>query len=244
MGARALFRRGVHAYVGRTVRLARRRLLRVATNSIDSRELKNNTVRSRDLRNNDVRGKDLRAGTVTGSDLRNNGVTGTDILESSLGTVPRATSADRATSAGDADNAQTAGRLAGLSPASINAAKEAGPSPCDVVGGPGLICSAVQLEQPSTSDVLALASGTFWGDATATGRCNVELADPFTASSQMEIGQQVAVHTSSDSGAGFSLPHLFTDVPAGMRTFQLHCFEETGNLRISFSRIVAVRLSG
>jgi hypothetical protein len=223
----------------------------VATGSIDSRELKNNTVRSRDLRNNDVRGKDLRTGTVAGSDLRDDDVTGTDILESSLGTVPRATSADRATSAqsaesaGDAANAQTASRLAGLSPASINAAKETvGPSPCDVVGGPGLICDAVQLEQPGTSDVLALASGTFWGDATATGRCNVELADPFTSSSQMEIGQQVAVHTSSDSGAGFSLPHLFTDVPAGMRTFQLHCFEETGNLRISFSRIVAVRLSG
>jgi hypothetical protein len=71
-----------------------------------------------------------------------------------------------------------------------------------------------------------------------------QLADPYTASSQMEIGQQVAVHTSSDSGDGFSLPHLFTDVPAGMRTFQLHCFEETGNLRISFSRIVAARLSG
>ena len=77
----------------------------VATNSINSRELKDNTVRSRDLRNNDVRGNDLRAGTVTGSDLTNDGVTGTDILESSLATVPRATTADRATSAGDADNA-------------------------------------------------------------------------------------------------------------------------------------------
>ena len=53
----------------------------VATNSINSRELKDNTVRSRDLRNNDVRGKDLRAGTVTGSDLTNDGVTGTDILQ-------------------------------------------------------------------------------------------------------------------------------------------------------------------
>jgi hypothetical protein len=165
-------------------------------------------------------------------------------LESSLGAVPRAASADRATSATAADNAQTAGRLAGLSPASVNAAEETdGPSPCDV-GAVGLICAATQLEQPATADVLAVASGTFWGDATATGRCNVELADPFAASEQIEVGQQVAVHTSSDSGAGFSLPHLFTDVPPGARTFQLRCFQETGNLRISFSRILAVRLSG
>jgi hypothetical protein len=92
----------------------------VATGSIDGRELKNDTVRSRDLRNNDVRGKDLRRGTVASSDLKNDAVTGADILESSLGAVNRAASADRATSAGAADDAQAAGRLAGLSPASVN----------------------------------------------------------------------------------------------------------------------------
>jgi hypothetical protein len=207
----------------------------VATGSIDSRELKNNTVRSGDLRNNDVRGKDLRTGTVASSDLRNDGVTGTDILESSLGAVPRATSA------GDADSA---GRLAGLSPASINAAAETVAAiPCDVVAM-GLTCSTAQLEQPATSDVLALASGTFWGDTTATGRCNLVLADPHASSPQLEIGQQMAAHTSSDSGAGFSMLHLFKSVPAGPRSFELLCYEESGNLRISFARIVAVRLSG
>jgi hypothetical protein len=189
----------------------------VATGSIDSRELKNNTVRSGDLRNNDVRGKDL----------RNNGVTGADVL------------------AGSSDNAETASRLAGLSPGSINAAGETENSmACDVAVLTGTDCATALLQQPSASNVLVLATGTFWGSATATGRCNLRLADPFASSAQTEIGQQLATHTSSDSGAGFSMVHVFTDVPAGQRTFQLHCVEESGNLQVSFARVVAVRLSG
>jgi hypothetical protein len=76
----------------------------VATGFIDSREIKNNTVRSRDLRNNDtrsvdirnneVRGRDIRASTIRGSDIGVNQVRGVDVLESSLGAVATATSAD------------------------------------------------------------------------------------------------------------------------------------------------------
>ena len=80
-----------------------------ATGSIDSRELKNNNVRStdlrnndvrtRDLRNNDVRGGDVRNSTLTGGDVANDGLTGSDVLESSLGQVPSATSANSANTA-------------------------------------------------------------------------------------------------------------------------------------------------
>ena len=85
----------------------------VATGSINSREIKNNTIRSKDirnnnvrakdlrnndvrtgdLRNNDVRGRDVRNGTLTGGDVGANQLTGEDILESSLGTVFRASGA-------------------------------------------------------------------------------------------------------------------------------------------------------
>ena len=155
-----------------------------------------------------------------------------------------ANTANSATVADSATAAQSAGQLAGLPPASINSANETvGPSPCDV-GASTTVCSSTQLQQPRTSDVLVLATGTFWGDATATGTCNVRLVNPAATSVQMEVGQQLAVHTSSDAGDGFSLPHLFQDVPAGARTFQLTCVEDTGNIRISFSRVLAVRLSG
>ena len=72
----------------------------LARNSIDSREIKNNDVRSKDLRNNDVRSGDIRAGAVQSSDLKDNSVTGTDVDESSLGTVPNATSAGDAAALG------------------------------------------------------------------------------------------------------------------------------------------------
>ena len=90
----------------RPVRVARRRLVRVATGSIDSREIRNNTVRSGDVRNNTLRTQDIRNNEVRGFDIRNssiqgrdvafNTLTGADIGESSLGKVPSATSADSA----------------------------------------------------------------------------------------------------------------------------------------------------
>jgi len=75
----------------------------VATGSIDGREIRNNTVRTQDLRNNDIRGKDVRTGTLGGSDVQNDALRGLDINESSLGKVPSAVAADRATSASTAD---------------------------------------------------------------------------------------------------------------------------------------------
>lgn len=82
----------------------------IANNGVRSADIRNNDVRSKDIRNNDVRGKDIRNNQVEskdirdndvqGSDLRDGGVAGADvaadtltgshILESSLGTVPGA----------------------------------------------------------------------------------------------------------------------------------------------------------
>jgi hypothetical protein len=77
---------------------------------IGSAQIKDNSVASKDIKNNDIRSKDIRTGNVGSSDIKNNGVSGTDVLESSLGKVPSASSADSATTAGDA------GKLGGLPP--------------------------------------------------------------------------------------------------------------------------------
>jgi hypothetical protein len=94
----------------------------VATGSIDSREIKNNTVRSkdirnnqvasRDIRNNSVRGRDVRNSSLTGSDVKNDSLRGSDILETSLGLVPSANTANfavRANTAGAVDKLKTVG---------------------------------------------------------------------------------------------------------------------------------------
>ena len=93
----------------------------VATGFIDSREIKNNEVRTRDLRNNDIRTKDLRnnevrgldirRSTIQGSDVALNALDGNDVVESKLGKVPSATSADTAASAANATSAQSLGGL-------------------------------------------------------------------------------------------------------------------------------------
>lgn len=72
----------------------------VATGSITGKAVKNNTIGTKDLKNNDIRG----------SDIRNNSLTGADVNESKLGKVPRAGSADSASSAANA------GQLGGQAP--------------------------------------------------------------------------------------------------------------------------------
>ena len=56
----------------------------VATDFIDSRELRDNTIRTQDLRNNDIRGKDIRNSTIRTRDVGANALTGKDIAESKL----------------------------------------------------------------------------------------------------------------------------------------------------------------
>ncbi len=55
---------------------------------------------ARAIANNSFRSADIRGGNVRSSDIANNGVTGTDVLESSLGEVPAANSANNANALG------------------------------------------------------------------------------------------------------------------------------------------------
>src|SRR6266536_817876 len=61
--------------------------------------LPRNSVGRRQIKNNAVIGKKVKNASLTGADLANDSVTGQQVAESSLGTVPSATSADSATSA-------------------------------------------------------------------------------------------------------------------------------------------------
>ena len=83
-----------------------------ATGAIDSREIKNNTIRTQDIRNNEVRGRDIRNSTIRSEDIGANQVKGPDVLESSLGIVP---SANTANSAGSLSSQQKIGYQAGAS---------------------------------------------------------------------------------------------------------------------------------
>ena len=93
----------------------------VATDFIDSREIKNNEVRSLDIRNNQVRSIDLRNNEVRGRDIRNstvqsrdiaiNAVTGDDVKEDTLQKVPSALLADSATTATSATSANNVDTL-------------------------------------------------------------------------------------------------------------------------------------
>lgn len=117
----------------------------VATNSIDSREIKNNSVRTKDLRNNDVRSGDIRSGAVASSDIKNDGVTGTDVLESSLAKVPSAGTADNAGTAGSADTAgtaQNADTVDGVNAARMFFRAPDGTGPTEVLNLGGLVIHA------------------------------------------------------------------------------------------------------
>jgi hypothetical protein len=76
-------------------------------NSVGTKQLKKNAVTNLKIKNN----------AVNGAKVANNSIKGADVLESSLGKVPSAASADQATSATNATHATNSDQLGG-SPAS------------------------------------------------------------------------------------------------------------------------------
>lgn len=73
----------------------------LAKNSVGSKQLKKNAVTTAKIKNN----------AVTTAKIKNGAITGAKVNAGSLGTVPNASHADSATSAGTADNANTVGGL-------------------------------------------------------------------------------------------------------------------------------------
>jgi hypothetical protein len=54
------------------------------------------TITGKNVKNNSLTGKDIKNSSLTGKDVKNNSLTGSDILESKLGKVPSARTADSA----------------------------------------------------------------------------------------------------------------------------------------------------
>jgi hypothetical protein len=71
-------------------------------NTVASDDIVNGGVKSKDIKNSGVKSKDLNTGSVKASDVQDDSLQGGDINENTLGKVPRASEADKAT---NADNA-------------------------------------------------------------------------------------------------------------------------------------------
>lgn len=77
----------------------------VATNSIDSREIKNNSVQGKDLRSSSITAREIKSRSIDGTDIKLNRVGNNAVKEevldvSKFGKVPSAAAADNATNLG------------------------------------------------------------------------------------------------------------------------------------------------
>jgi hypothetical protein len=126
---------------------------RIPRNSVGSKQLKRSAVRSRNIARDAVQTRHLRKRSVTRSKIAKNAVssdlvgkdalTGGDILESSLGTVPLASSALSASTAGNAD------RIDGLHAAKIDYRSTAGTGAVEILRLGGLALTATCAAGPS-----------------------------------------------------------------------------------------------
>jgi hypothetical protein len=81
----------------------------VKNSSLTGKDVKNSSLTGSDVKNSSLTGKDVKDGSLAGADIKGDSLTGSQILESQLGKVPSATTADQA---GTAGNAGTVGGFA------------------------------------------------------------------------------------------------------------------------------------
>lgn len=157
----------------------------VATGSIDSREIKNNTVKSGDLRNNDIRGKDIRSSTIGGSDVASNTLKGADIDESSLGKVPSATNADKATTADRVDTIVTVDRFTLTN----------GQTRTIATRGPLSLVAECAINNPANNDSAVVRAVTTADNSTLDASDETEDVDPGTPAADREYSRATSTPT-------------------------------------------------
>src|SRR5918999_2722254 len=79
-------------------------------NTVDSGDIKRGAVKTSDIARSSVRGASVANGSLSGADARDDSLSGADIQESTLGTVPSASTANSANTANTANSANTATR--------------------------------------------------------------------------------------------------------------------------------------
>ena len=218
-----------------------------------------------------VNGKQIKKQTIAGNKLKPDTIDGSRINESKLGEVPlaqRAGSAGSADTAGTADHATTAttadtagsansansaataenaNALGGQSAAQlrVSAATSSGGT-CDPEGFNSPACATQAMNLPATSDVVAIARGSWYGTGAGPdkGECFISI-DPNTnspSSIRAEVGQVNAEHTDFDTAGDVSVNTTINDVPAGNQTFRMRCFQEDGDFHVEDAVITVMRL--
>jgi hypothetical protein len=64
--------------------------------TVTGKNVKNSSLTGKDVKNSSLSGTDIKNSSLTGTDIKNNSLTGSDVLESKLGKVPSAGTADSA----------------------------------------------------------------------------------------------------------------------------------------------------
>ncbi|MFN8112808.1 MAG: hypothetical protein U0R51_06365 [Solirubrobacterales bacterium] len=141
----------------------------------------------------------IAAGAVSSSKVLDNSLTGSDINESSLGTVPAATSATSATNA--TDSAHLGGRTAGqIRGSALGNSFDSNPDL--TLTASDLTMMGAGIERPSgvSYDAVVMASVRFWSPTIGAGLCHLDVTD----------GINPAVTISQP--AGFDFYHAGQDV--------------------------------
>jgi len=185
------------------------------------------TINGADIKNKTIAGKKLKNKTVTGGKVKNNTLTGTQVNESKLSKVPSAANADRATSAGTADNAA---RLDGLAAGSLRTASAAATLAANVPltnGDQTILQTTITL--PSALTVMATATI----DATADNgtdddnmNCNLKIG---TVEGE-RLSTNIVETPGDDFGpqAGLAATQSLA-LGAGTHTVLLECGEGSGS---------------
>jgi hypothetical protein len=226
-----------------------------AVRQIDGKLLKDRSLAGGKLKNRSVSGTKLKPRTVPGNRLKPNAVTNVEVAESTFGRVPLATLADEATHAASADGATTAtsasragnaDKLTGLEVGQLVNGGSSFHASCDPpTTGP---CRQVTISQPAMSNVFVIAVGEWFGESGAKATCSLHKGTSSASGlgTEVQLGQDLAAHTTEATGSGFALQYVFDDVPAGFPTFSLFCTEDSGTQDIQFAnvKLSAFRLSG
>jgi len=125
-----------------------------AASQVTSSNIKNNTIKSADIKNNSVASTDIKNSSVAGKDVKNNSLTGDDVNESTLGTVPKASSAASAT------QALNAGALGGFGPTSLVRTARDAIDGGAVTGTTGATDAAVANVAAPTAGYLTIRAGS------------------------------------------------------------------------------------
>jgi hypothetical protein len=172
--------------------------------AVQSADIKNGTITSIDVRDESLNGDKIENRTIRGRDLANDTVLGTQVDESSLGTVPTATSAATATNATQLGGVAASEYLTRSSDQQFVSAKLA-VGDTKLLASNGAVSLFARCRQTGPNDVVEVIASTTVAGAFLYGTDSLagspDFLNPDTVSSDREVLQQ-----SFFSGTSFLQP--------------------------------------